>query len=283
MYRVQAQYSVCQLFHWYIWLLFFLFFFLSLRFRSNFKRSRDLFVRLFFKWEVTFENNPNRSVTIAVRLSTPHVSQLYIYACVSQVFLCDWLRCFSYHVLAICWACARERRVGWQTRLRVYPHIYCLFFFPSVFSLSLSFSLHLSSSSGQAKCPKPRIFFFVCLTILSVYAFPFFLSLFVFVPRFRFFLVSTSVSRDFGATVVYPCHNSQSEGATSPRKRVLFFIYSPVTVKTHLKMAIPPCQVCRHNRPSFVVCSSSRRFFLAAILVFVSSIFFFVNQFSKST
>jgi hypothetical protein len=82
------------------------------------------------------------------------------------------------------------------------------------------------------------------------------------------------VSRDFGATVVYPCHNSQSEGATSPRKRVLFFIYSPVTVKTHLKMAIPPCQVCRHNRPSFVVCSSSRRFFLAAILVFVSSIFF---------
>lgn len=157
----------------------------------------------------------------------------------------------------------RERRVRWQTRLWIYSHIYILFF--------LSFSLQLCSSSGQAKFPKPR-FFLSPVSILSAYAFP------PFCFRVRFFLVSTSVLRDFGATVVYPCHNSQSEGTASPRKRVLHLL-SSYSKKKPLEKWRSLCQVRRHNRPSFVVCSS-RCFFLLRFLCLCFFLSFFVNQFS---
>ena len=108
--------------------------------------------------------------------------------------------------------------------LNLFTYLYPFFF--------LSFSLQLCFSSGLAKCPKPR-FFLSSVSILSAYVFP------PFCFRVRFFLVSTSVLRDFGATVVYPCHNSPSEGTASPRKRVLHLLSSYSKKKNLLKNGDP--------------------------------------------
>ena len=148
--------------------------------------------------------------------------------------------------------------------LNLFTYLYPFFF--------LSFSLQLCFSSGLAKCPKPR-FFLSSVSILSAYVFP------PFCFRVRFFLVSTSVLRDFGATVVYPCHNSPSEGTASPRKRVLHLLSSYSKKKTSWKMAIP---LSSTSSQSTIFCGLFFSLLLfAAIRLFVFFFLsFFVNQLS---
>ena len=123
--------------------------------------------------------------------------------------------------------------------------------------ISISFFFSHSHSNFVLLPGKPNVqnqdFFLSPVSILSAYAFP------PFCFRVRFFLVSTSVLRDFGATVVYPCHNSQSEGTASPRKRVLHLLSSYSKKKNLLKNGDPfvKCVVTIDHLLWFVLLAAS--------------------------
>ena len=126
MYRVQAQYSVCQLFHWYIFFSYFAFPF-----------QLQALVRIFCLL-IFFSNEKScLKITLIVRSRLLYVFRRhkwasYIYMLVYPKSFCVTECVFFFFFFSRVLLSAgpvRERKVRWHTRLWIYSHIYIHFFF----------------------------------------------------------------------------------------------------------------------------------------------------------